>query len=1020
MLIHIYLAYDPSDAAAAADFARQLALAFQPHELAFWKPHNMAPEAYRREAALYLEQAALFIALTSQNIEDTPDTRWAFEQARIEQRRRPALQIAVLPLRPATIPLRLMPFPLLLPVGETAEQHALPRDRQLQRAAQRAKLVLEAAPRSASAAETVTLPLILDDVKERLLAQTDRYNPSALLALMNRLVSDVRAKRAVLDLEDALVALQEKARLSSITMMEFETAMHPLRRDLEQLLMNLREEELVADWKAIFTQSYFHYAPPKKTAARAAPVPFFLPCDDIAVPETLNLPVGPREQEALEQIGLLSYEQKLDFRRSLLLCRDALAVLNPSKAYAHCEHVRNQIDPQSAQLYEYLLLTYLQKEGAGRIMHDAIHQGGKLLHHVSLYAGRMREYQRGGQCPSTTGAYNLEIAAEALSDAALEVYQSFPNDYIRHTGHHADGVPDNRALLQNILRQTFVVNRTVHPYEEFLEAAIIEYCGGGKYHWIEHVEVAGDYFRFLPWGGGDPEGAVAELLQTLEHIADTSAGKQVKQRATLREDVYYSLVAKRQTLRQQVDEDGRRQRPFTDLRESIVRFVNACVFGAHLFGDEDEDSRGQSFLRMSLEYLLPGLVQDSEGALTLGMRWFVLDEQGEVATHPDCIRYRFDARGIVEKILRDYSGRAGWLQVQPSLKQEVYLQYVRDTEEIFAQVRHGLQWSDFRRMDALDARRLLVACLRRYMICYKAYPEGPQAQDFLDRCLAELSGGGFLLWVFHDPVELANVPESMALGMDARTTLRDLHALSTRWSEEDLRSALAGHLLEKRLLPAYNSVKAGDESVRLALVRLMVEVLANYKLHPNQRCLELVWDELCGENKLSWLGIDNKSQWVVLHPIPGFDPLAVLHEISDHLVNTTGDRERFGRLALRQHIAAARHADQVRRYFHEISEFKHENRRPEREIAIDIIRKIKAIYHFYPNDAFLELPLQELSDKGRIRWHAQFLGVFPTRENHYENKFYHFNYRFERFDLKRLLQHQYYEMERVLREVGEG
>lgn len=1018
MPIQIYLAFDHTDAAAAADLGRQLSLVFQPKEVVFWQGNNIPPEDFRRQAAAFLEKTDLFIALLSMNFEDDPNTRWAVEQARQMLLRRPSLQIMTAAARSAPVPANLQTFSAALPPDETIEDHAIARDRQLQRVAQAARRVLEAAPKpGAGARGLVQLPLIVPDVQERLLAQTDRYNPAALLALLDRMVADVRVKRGVLDLRDALAQLQENARLSKITMAQLEAGMAPLRYDLQQLLLNLRENELLGNWKQTFIRDYFHFTPVEREAG--PPPPYFVPCDEIAIPDTLNLPVGPREQEALEQIGLLSYEQKLDFRRSLLLCRDALAVEQYTKAHAHCEHVRNAIDPQSAQLYEYLLLTYLHKEGAERIMQDAIYQSGRLLNYVALYAGRMQEYQRDGKCPSTTGFYNLEIATEALSDAALRIYHGFANDYIRHTGHRAAELPDRRSVIQDILHQTFIVNRVVHPYEEFLEAAIIEYCGGGKCHWLSKVEVAGDFFRFVPLNNLDLEGTVTELMQLLLQMESDEAGKIVKSRATLREDVYYSLLAKRQLLQQQIAEDRMLLRPYTDLRESIIRFVHACLFAAQVFGDEDEDARGQSFLRMALEYLLPGLVVDRDGALALGMRWFVLDAAGEVQTHPDCARYGFDARSITEKILREHSGRAGWMQVQPSLKQEVYLQFTADTFDQLAQVQHGLQWTDFRRMDTLDARRLLIDCMRRFFICYKAYPEHHRAQDYLDRCILELCGAELLLWMLHDPEELTNEPESVSLGYDARAMLRQVSAHSTRFSETEMRRMIADNLFEKRIVPAYQSVKPHNEAARPMVIQLLREMLSNYKLHPDPRYIELVFRELVEEVKLPWIDVDAQGRWSPMTTAGGFHPLAVAAQISAQLLAQGRPREQYGVLYVRKAIAQHRHADQVQRYFHEISEFRSENRRPEREICIDIIRKIKAIYYFYPDAAFLELPYKELTDKGRIRWYAYFLGTLPTRENHYENQFYKFNYRYELFEIKRMMEHQYQEMERVLRELGE-
>jgi hypothetical protein len=1014
-VIRIFLCHDVSDNATAADLQRQLALTMQPRQTEFWMRERTATEDHRKKVAVFLEKADLFVVLLSMNVEDDPEVRWEVIQAQAEQRRRTGLQIVTVAARSADTPPHLGWFPTALPPGETIEQHALPRDRQLQRAAQHIRAVWEVAPRRSDPdAILPVLPLIIPDVQERLLAQTDRLNAMPLLELLKRLVGAVPVMRTVLDIENQVTALHERARLGSLPIATFEAEMAPVRTDLQALIERLEEPVMDRFWQQTFTREYFHFIPFQRPEPE--PVPFFIPGDDILIPETLNLPVGPREQEALEQIGLLSYEQKTDFRRHLLLCKDALAVGRYAQAYSHCDHVRNHTDPQSAQLYEYLLITFLLKEGAGRILTDAVERSGNLMQYVSLYAGRFREYQRAGKCPSSTGLYNLEIAAEALSDAALRQYQCLPNDYIRHTGHHEGAVDDNRKKIQHILKQTLAINRTVFACEEFLEAAVAEWCGGGKYHWVERVEVTGDNFRCITRENADVEGDANELLTLLDTIEQEGAGKIVKQRATLREDIYYSLLAKRQALQQQIDLDTRRKRPFTDTRESVIRFVSSCLLCTRLFGDEDEDQRDQSFLRLSLEYLMPSLLSTPENVPVLPLRWFTLDAAGAVMTHPEAQRYRFDSKAIVEKIIRDYAGKTGWMAVQPNLHREVFLQFAADNEAQYTLVQKGLSHTDFRRMDVLDARRILIHCMRAWEICYRAYPT--EGQDYLDKCLTELSGDGLLLWMRHDPDDLTTEPDSLALGLDARLFLQHLLPLSLHTSEAEMRQRIATNLHRLRVLPAYNNVEAGNEMQRLALIRLFAEAAAGYRLHPNPQFLDWVFRELTEDLKFHWIDINENGHWQPVQVFPAdFNPMALLQEVSAQLVSA--DPERYSGLALRKAIALRRHRALMDRYIREIHEYKTENRRPEREIAIDIIRKMKGIFRFYPEERFLELPMTELTGKGRIRWHADFLGLLPVRENHYENQFYGFNYQYELFEIKRLLQNQYYEMERVMRETGD-
>lgn len=211
----------------------------------------------------------------------------------------------------------------------------------------------------------------------------------------------------------------------------------------------------------------------------------------------------------------------------------------------------------------------------------------------------------------------------------------------------------------------------VYPSEELLEAAVIESCGGGKCHWIEKVEVVDQHFQFIPSGHFDLLGEIHELLDMLKKMEEDDPNKIVKGSALLREDLYFSLLAKRQALSNQLAEDAKRRRPYTDVRESVIRFTYSCLLGAHVFGEIDARGRGNSFLRSALEYLLPGLLQAPTETDSASLRWFTLDENGQVAAHPECAAYGFDALGIVEKIVRDHAGQAGWLQVSPNIRQAV-------------------------------------------------------------------------------------------------------------------------------------------------------------------------------------------------------------------------------------------------------------------------------------------------------------------------------------------------------------
>jgi hypothetical protein len=1013
--VHIFISYDAADTRSALDLQRQIGLALQPRDTVFWNRELVPPEAFRAQALAFLEHTDLFVAILSMNYEDTPDVRWEMSTVLDLQDNRPNLQVLTVLARESVAPTLLRTCQTALPTPESIEKLPAYRDQQLRRAAESAVAILEAAPlANRIPIGDIVLPFSIEALRERLLAQTDRINHTPLLSLLKRIIKDVPVKRAILDIEDAYRQLREQTRLSQVTIQALQQQSKPILQDLQYLLERLEEPQLVPAWRSVFIRDYYHFTPESRDESSVPP--FFVPTDEIYIPESLHRQTNGYEQTTAEAFESLSFEQQNEFRRSLLLAKDALAVNNPAQAYAHCDHARQKIDPQSAQLYEYLMMTFIQKETPSRIMGEASKGNDRLLQHVLLFASRLREHQNTGKCPSSTALHNLAVAAESLSDAALRTYFHLPNDPIRDTGKHAEAVPDHRPLIRSLLGYTLQVCQLVYPAEELLEAAVIENCGGGKCHWVKRVEVVDQNFQFISEGHLDVIGEIQELLAMLQGMESNDPNKIVKGRVLLREDLYFSLLAKRQTLHTQLLEDAKRMRPYTDVRSSIIRFTHACLLGAHVFGDEDALGKGHSFLRLALEYLLPGLLNTPAVVEAASIPWFTLDENGRATAHPDCAGYHFDVAGIVEKIVLDLAGPAGWSHVAPNIQERIYLQYVADTAVLYEKVRTGLTPTDIRKMDIMDARRLLIACIHRWVVAFKADPV--RGVPLLENGIREMIGDGLLIWLQHDPYSLVAHPDSLAQGFDAPVALKKIHDLllsaqpnANTAHETFLSGRIATNLFEKRILPTYHACRKGDESQRANIALLLLETLRNYQLHPDINYLHFVWQELTEEIKLPWIDVGTDGQAVDFKPVKGFDPTVVVREI-----NTT-DPTVFRLLDVRTRIADLRHADQVRRYFREISEFTNENRQTERQIAIEIIQKTKCIFRYYPKAAYLQLAWDELHGKPgkhRIRWNTRFLGIVPTNNDHYENQFLNFNYKYERFELRRLLDNQFNEMQRVL------
>ena len=1014
--LHIYIAFNEADIETANGFGQYLAQALEGKDLVFWDPSHVAEEDYRKAALAFLEKTNLFVACLSKNYLDVPNERYVLEIALAEQKRRSELQILVVLAKAAFVPPILAGFPITPASNQPVEGYSLGREIQLQRAAQRAKDLLFKVDRSKEPFQVPTGPefiLGFEDVRERLLVWLEHCDLAPLFLFLKQLLHPEKTPDALFQLEDAFAEWRQQSQRNKLGFEVFISTVSGIRLELQRLINQLEEAQFRKNWPGIFANTYYGLAPVSAPADALAGL--FLPTGEILIPKTLNLPDHDTGDENGESTDSLSAQQQQEFRRNLLLAQDAVGIGNFRQAYTHCEYVRGQIDPQSAQLYELLLLSYLKKETPDRIVHDAVYGKGLKLNHVVVYAGRFAEYQSAEKCPSEAGRYNLMATAQALSDALLRLYSTFQNDYILHTGRYSTEVPDNRAAVSHCVQVAMAIYRTIHPYRSFLELAANELCNGGKYDYIRHVEIVENEFRFASHEDFGIESEIREIITMLEDISQDD--DDVLMNRQLRENLFFNLKAKRFRLQAQIAEEQRRFLNFTDLRDSVVELVQAALLGYKIFGDKGFSDE-ESFLRLAVEQLLPGLLlptaSETSPKAVEQLRWFLLDEHGEVRSHPDCERYRFDVLAIVEKIVRDRAGHSGWLQVAPNIKMEVYRQFVADADERYSGIHEQLKWTDIRRPNETEARNTIISCLKNWKSAYLAYPE--RGQEFLQRLLQELTGNRLLMWMRFDPARLVSVPESLGLGYNAAAEFRQLLELPHGMEQEQVYQILGHNIFQRQIKHDFERIPKGDESKRQAAVSLLLQALHTYRdLQEAPEYLDFVFEELTQENKFRWIVVSDKG---TPEPFPTDQPFGIHPpEILRQLAQTIPTRYR--RLEARQRIAHRRLKDLKTQYLREISEYRHENRLVERRLAIEIIRKMKGLFLYCPDAEFLELPIRELEGHGRIRWNENFLGIFPTQTNHYENRYFNFDYRQELSELKMYRDTRQQWMEHVLREIGE-
>jgi hypothetical protein len=1000
--LRIFCSANGSDQALVKKLATCLHQALPDFRLNWFE--DFPPDAYRREAADFINRADLFLAFNSEHYLESTDQNWEIATLLETRQGRPNLRVVIIQCKQASVPESLRGFLILPAMNDPVLQPFIDEEGQLLRVASAIRDLLSKNAESDLYEGQLSVPLSLQDMKDRLKPLLDRTNFSNCFHLFRELVNDPVLIQNLFEAEDAFRNLVQQASGLKTELTQLELQKNLFKKLLAELIQEVKEQDLKPNWRSLFSHLYFSFHAKETTHA---PLYFYLPTDEVQVP-------GGGETEgkgsARGESGL-DAGQKQTFKRSFMLAQDALALGNYGSALYLCEHLRHHIDPESAQLYEYLLIAYLSSHKPAVILQNCLVSDGKMLSNIVLFSTRMRTLQEAQKCPSASETYNRAVAAEVLTDGMYEIYESWDFRGLLDTGTYAAAALEKRKEAAKLLEHAQHIFQNVFPAPGMLRILINELCGGGKFFWISRVALQNQAIRVLTDLPFDLERKIIELIGMLNQssvggIADTRRCTEI-----LRDNLYYALQAKARQLNARLAEEDRLGTHFTDRYDAYIRMIQSCLLGYRIFGDPTLRSGSMSFIKMAFEHLLPEMLY--EPAHSPSVMWFDYNLQGEFIVHEEAEKRGFDAKGILEFLLDLLKDKTSWLKQTTNVRDLVYLKLITQTDSLFEAVKAGLEVRDVRRWDALRARKQLILCLQRWMAAREIFSE--KSQEFLDKIIREISGDGLLLWLQLDPLHLTTHPESIACGFDARKMLKVALGASTQQAEAEIQQRIAINLFEKRIIPTATLIPAGDPMQKQLMMNLLLECLSLYRLESDLRFLDFVYEELTLERKFKWLDINLKSE-ICNHEAweaSQFSPLGML----DSLVAAHPDRYRA--FEIRERVAESRMQDLEELYQREISEFRKENKTVERETAIYLIRRAKSIYQFFPVEAYLNIPMAELTGKGRINWNSRFLGIFPTQENHHENQHYEFDFRMELKVCRRLLAQQEPLMQKVLDLCGE-
>ena len=265
----------------------------------------------------------------------------------------------------------------------------------------------------------------IDDIKYKLKTLSDTTDTEAFYNFLTRLIKlDATAylnklllirnrfKREFNDFEYAILD-NKSAKINRIDYSLFEA------------LDELESTYLKDDCEAIIDDFISHQKP--KTEIET---------EDITEPTETFLFPDSTQNITIPDTKELTDAERQEYKRVLIQCQDDIAIKNYEDAYNHCNKARERIEPESAQLYEYLLLTYIKKEGIDTIIQEKINGDASKIDQVLLFIQRCKKYQNAlpkAKCPSKTLEENLEKIANDFAVRLRIEYRKIKSDYVLYT-----------------------------------------------------------------------------------------------------------------------------------------------------------------------------------------------------------------------------------------------------------------------------------------------------------------------------------------------------------------------------------------------------------------------------------------------------------------------------------------------------------------------------------------------------------------------------------------------------------
>jgi len=795
----------------------------------------------------------------------------------------------------------------------------------------------------------------LDILKEKLLAITTTNGIEPVNDLLKKILKASDLRSNINNLEERYSENVWSLHNGKYDLYEeWEIIYKGLAKGVENVINELKIEHLEDNWEIMFSEMDLGITPNNVSILFA----LFSKIDDIKFPEKVEKEVAVTtsvkkndEGRIIEETTteLVSDKERRRFKRLMFLYQDTYQMGNYKLAHQYCTQVREEIEPESAHLYQALLLSYFKLNGESDIIKNVINgEKEQEFRNLLVYARRLSSIIQKPLSPKEgnikkTAKYNIREMLSGLMVKLKDEYSNVKYDYITSP---IKKDKDTEIQKRNKVKKCLEIANDITKFMEtdaiFTEIMVNELAGGGKFKWLK-INAKNELISDSEDTKFNPYTSLRNAQKLIKYYAGINDDNAVKK--ILVRNLVKSLGTKYRKLSKKKNQEH--------IGKRLAELIETYKICTILFKNE------KAFCDIPIKEL-----SSDDGILD----WFELDYDAKLKGRFEPSSVDNFALDMLEYFVKQRDCEANWKPHEDALKWRVYEKLKRKTRNNYDAIEPFAVLPTDKDTDTV---KNLIECIENWRKCYDLCKEIP----FLEYARDELVGEECMQWFITDDTGLAPNPIFQEVNFPLEEKLQEVTQIINTHTLKENYHVAGKNLFEKIVKDKYDTLKRHlsrypyqIESKREEIHLCMLITSCLYRSHPLDIYKDTFFEEFICECIVPWFTHQDKrifanEQSKKLNPVKELNRMVKAIKKKDD--------EIFYDEILKW-VIDNRYKDNLKKYKALNVDYSPDLR----EDIYNLLNKFKEYYHLTQNPKYLEIPYQEyLSNRWitRLWWRLFFI-----------------------------------------------